>query len=90
MGGDLANFLPIILIFLVMYFMILRPQMKKQKELEKMRKNVKSGDQIVTNGGVYGKVTSVDEETKTIKVKIDTGTTIKLDVAAISTVITEK
>ena len=90
MGGDLTGFIPIILIFGLMYFMILRPQMKKQKELEKMRNDVKSGDQVVTNGGIYGKVTAVDDESKTIKVKIDSSTTVKIDKSAISTVLVDK
>jgi preprotein translocase subunit YajC len=90
MGGDLTGFIPIILIFGIMYFLILRPQVKKQKELDKMRTNIKSGDQIVTNGGIHGKVSAVDEETKTVKVKIDSGTSIKLDKSAISNVIVEK
>ena len=74
MGGGFADFLPIILIFLIMWFLILRPQMKKQKEQEKMRGNLKSSDQVVTNGGIHGKVASVDTDTKTIKIKVDSGT----------------
>ena len=70
--------------------MILRPQMKKQKELEKMRNEVKSGDQVVTTGGIHGKITSVDDESKTVKVKIDSSTSVKLDKSAISHVITDK
>ena len=90
MGGGFADFLPIILIFLIMWFLILRPQMKKQKEQEKMRGNLKSGDQVVTNGGIHGKVASVDTDTKTIKIKVDSGTSLKLDINAVSAVIKDK
>ena len=55
-GGDWTSFLPLILIVVVFYFFMIRPQMKRQKELKNFRESLKKGDKIVTTGGIYGKV----------------------------------
>jgi len=61
-GADsLVAFLPMILIFAVFYFLMIRPQQKKAKEHKAMLENLKKGDAIITNGGLYGKVTSVSD-----------------------------
>ena len=62
LGGTLVAFLPIILMFVVMYFIMIRPQRKKQKEEEKMRNNIQIGDEILTIGGFYGRVVSIKED----------------------------
>ena len=59
--GMLIQFLPIILIFVIMYFLILRPQRMKARHHQEMVANVRRGDTIVTNGGLIGKVAKVDE-----------------------------
>jgi preprotein translocase subunit YajC len=64
-GGDaglLTSLLPFVLIFVIMYFLILRPQQKRAKQHQEMVKNVRRGDTVVTNGGVIGKVTKVIDE----------------------------
>ena len=63
-GGDnmLVSLLPFVLIFVIMYFLILRPQQKRAKAHQEMIKNVRRGDQIVTTGGLIGKVTKVTDE----------------------------
>lgn len=63
-GGDSMIFqlLPFALIFVIMYFLILRPQQKKAKTHQDMVKNVRRGDTVVTNGGLIGKVTKVIDE----------------------------
>jgi preprotein translocase subunit YajC len=61
-GGMLMSLLPFVLIFVIMYFLILRPQQKRVKTHQEMVKNVRRGDTVVTNGGLIGKVTKVIDE----------------------------
>ena len=82
----LVQFMPFIIIFLIMYFLMIRPQQKKQKDLEKLRSELKSGDPIVTSGGIHGKVASIDDTTKTVKIKIDGNTSMKVERNSIVTV----
>ena len=60
-AGIVEMLLPFVLIFVIMYFLILRPQRQQQKRREEMLKAVRRGDTVVTNGGIVGKVTKVDE-----------------------------
>lgn len=61
------SFLPLILIIVVFYFFFIRPQMKKSKEQRKFREELKKGDNIITLGGIHGKVLQIDETTVTIE-----------------------
>jgi len=61
-GGMLMSLLPFVLIFVIMYFLILRPQQKRVKQHQEMVKNVRRGDTVVTNGGLVGKVTKVIDD----------------------------
>ena len=61
-GGMLMSLLPFVLIFVIMYFLILRPQQKRVKMHQEMVKNVRRGDTVVTNGGLIGKVTKVIDD----------------------------
>jgi preprotein translocase subunit YajC len=64
-GGDsgmLMSLLPFALIFVIMYFLILRPQQKRVKQHQEMVKNVRRGDTVITNGGLIGKVTKVIDD----------------------------
>src|SRR5476651_2810001 len=61
-GGILMSLLPFILIFVIMYFLILRPQQKRVKTHAEMVKNMRRGDTVVTNGGLVGKITKVIDE----------------------------
>jgi preprotein translocase subunit YajC len=70
-----------LLVFVIMYFFMIRPQAKKQKELKKLRENLKPGDKVVTLGGVHGKVLEISESTVLISSE---GTKIRFDKAAIS------
>lgn len=67
-GNPLMSLLPLILIIVVFYFFMIRPQMKKQKELRNFRSSIKKGDKIVTTGGIYGKIIDVTDNTVTIEV----------------------
>ncbi|MGN1030911.1 MAG: preprotein translocase subunit YajC [Butyricicoccaceae bacterium] len=65
--ADYASFLPLILLIVLFYFMLIRPQRKKDKEDKAMRDALKVGDTICTIGGIIGKVTSITEDTVTIE-----------------------
>jgi preprotein translocase subunit YajC len=61
-GGMLTSLLPFVLIFVIMYFLILRPQQKRVKLHQELVKNVRRGDTVITNGGLIGKVTKVIDD----------------------------
>jgi len=63
-GGGLEAFLPLILIFIVFYFLMIRPQQKRAKEHKAMLEAVRRGDNVVTSGGIIGKVTKVDSDSE--------------------------
>jgi preprotein translocase subunit YajC len=75
-ANPLISLLPIILVFVVFYFFMIRPQMKKQKELNNYRNALEKGDKIVTTGGIYGRVVEVKDNI----VIIDAGGDVKLKV----------
>jgi preprotein translocase subunit YajC len=77
-GGGLFLMLAIIVVF---YFFMIRPQMRKQKELKNYREALQKGDKIVTTGGIYGKITGISDNT--VDVEITHGVTIKIDKYAI-------
>ena len=79
--GGLGMFFPLILIIVVFYFFLIRPQMRKQKELKSYRDALQKGDKVVTNGGIYGKLTGISEHT--VDVEIASGVVIKVDKYAI-------
>ena len=61
-AGGFASFVPLILIFAIMYFLLIRPQQRKMKEHQKMVSELRKGDQVVTQGGIKGKVTKLGAE----------------------------
>jgi len=71
----------IILMIGVFYFFMIRPQMKKQKELKKFREGLKAGDKIVTIGGIHGKILEISENTVLIQSE---GTKLRIEKAAVS------
>ena len=75
-GGMLIQLLPFALIFVIMYFLILRPQQKRVKAHQEMVKNVRRGDTVITNGGLIGKVTKVVDDDQ-IEVEIADGVRIR-------------
>ena len=66
-----VNFLPMILIFVVFWFMLIRPQRKKDKQVKEMLNNLKAGDRICTIGGIYGTITGIKDDTITLSVGKD-------------------
>ena len=67
-GGNMTSLLPLILMFVVFYFLLIRPQQKKMKDHQAMLKNLKRGDQIISNGGLVGKITGLTEKMVTLEV----------------------
>ena len=63
----LATFIPLILMFVVFYFLLIRPQKKRDKEVQKMRENIEVADEIVTIGGIIGRIVSIKDETVVIE-----------------------
>lgn len=70
--GNLTTFLPLILMFVVMYFLMIRPQQKRQKELKAMMDALTKGDEVVTIGGMLGRVTKVNDTYVTIEIAPNT------------------
>jgi len=75
-SNPLVTFLPLVLVFVVFYFFMIRPQMKKQKEMNNYRTSLKRGDKVVTTGGLYGRVYEVKDN----YILLDVGGDIKLKV----------
>ena len=61
-GSGFAQFIPLILIFVIFYFFLIRPQQKRVKEHKEMVKNLKRGDEVITSGGIIGKVDRIFED----------------------------
>jgi preprotein translocase subunit YajC len=82
-ANPLMSFLPLLLIIVVFYFFMIRPQMKRQKEVRKFRESLAKGDKVVTTGGIYGKIVEVKETViileiaKDVEIKVDKNGIIK-------------
>lgn len=76
-SNDLMSFLPLIVIFVLFYFMIIRPQMKAAKEQRAMIAALQKGDEVVTSGGIVGKVAKVAEAFVTIEIAANTEITVQ-------------
>jgi len=85
-GGLLFQIVPFILIFVVIYFLILRPQQKRAKEHREMVASVRRGDQVVMSGGLMGKVTKVTDDAEDIEIEISKGVKVKVVRSMISDV----
>lgn len=81
-GGLFGAMVPLILIFVIFYFLLILPQRKRQKEHEQMIKNLKKGDKIITNGGIYGTVTRVKKNY--VEVEVANQVILKIQRSAIS------
>jgi preprotein translocase subunit YajC len=80
--GSLMSFLPIVLMFVVLYFLMIRPQMKRQKEQKAMIDALAKGDEVITAGGILGKVTKVTDAYVTVEVS--DGTEIVMQKASVT------
>ncbi len=75
-SNPLMSFLPLILIVVVFYFFMIRPQMKRQKEVRKFRESLSKGDKVVTTGGIYGKIVEVKETVIVLEIAKDVQITV--------------
>ncbi|MBR5034990.1 MAG: preprotein translocase subunit YajC [Bacteroidales bacterium] len=80
-GGNWSFLIMIVLLFVVMWLFMIRPQQKKQKEMEKFRSELKKGDKVVTIGGIYGTVNEIAD--KTVDIEISKGVSIRVDKASL-------
>ncbi len=78
-GGNMSFLLMMVIIFAIMWFFMIRPQQKKQKEIQNFRNSITKGQRIVTAGGIYGTVKDIDEANNTLKVEIANGISITVD-----------
>ena len=87
--GDIGQFLPLILIFLVAYLFMIRPQMKRQKDEKRFAQALKKGDKIVTKSGLYGKVVDLNDKDSSCIIETMAGR-LKFDRSAISMEMSKK
>lgn len=79
-GGGMTSFLVMMVaIFAIMYFFMIRPQQKRQKEIQNFQNSLAEGTEVITGGGIYGTVKKIDLATGIIEVKIADGVVIKVD-----------
>ena len=67
-AGGFSSLVPIILMFVIFYFLLIRPQQKKTKEHREMVNHLKKGDRVITSGGLHGRITAVSEATMTVEI----------------------
>ena len=89
-GNPLVAFLPFILIIVVMYFLMIRPQAKKQKEHRAMIDSLAKGDKIMTSGGIIGTIAGIRDKDNILLVKISEGVKIELTRNSVAQVIDKK
>ena len=85
--GGIGFFVPFIFIFVIMYFVLFRPQKKRQEQQQKLIGNLKTGDRVVTNAGIHGLISNVKETT--VLVKVADNVKIEIDKSAITNVLKE-
>lgn len=87
-GGAFAQFLPLILIFAIMYFLLIRPQQKKVKQHQAMVEALRRGDQVVTQGGLIGKVAKVKDDNE-VEVELAEGVKVRVVKNTIASVLSK-
>jgi preprotein translocase subunit YajC len=87
--GDIGQFLPMILIFVVAYFFMIRPQMKRQKDEKKFSAELKRGDRVITKSGLHGKIVDLNNENSSCVLETMAGK-LKFDRSAISMEMSKK
>jgi preprotein translocase subunit YajC len=76
-GGDLMAFLPMVAIFVVFYFLLIRPQQKKAKEAKAMLDALQKGDEVITAGGILGKISKIGDQYVTVEIANNTEITVQ-------------
>ena len=87
-GGGMGMIIMLVVLFAIMYFFMIRPQNKKQKEIQKFRNELTVGQEVVTIGGVYGTIKSIDEVANTVTLEVATGVKIIFAKQAINPIAT--
>ena len=87
-SGGILGFLPFLLIFAVLYFLMIRPQAKRQKEQQNMLKDLKQGDEIVTIGGIHGTIAGIRDQDNTLIVKVSDSSKVTIDRSAVGRKVT--
>ena len=87
-GGGMGLIIMLVVLFAIMYFFMIRPQNKKQKEIQKFRNELTVGQEVVTIGGVYGTIKSIDEVANTVTLEVATGVKIIFAKEAINPIAT--
>lgn len=78
--GGMSSLIMIVLMIVIFYFFIIRPQSKRQKELDKARKAMKKGDKIMTAGGIYGTIVDITPENNQVTIEVWEGVKMKVDI----------
>lgn len=87
-GGGMSMIIMLVVLFAIMYFFMIRPQNKKQKEIQKFRNELTVGQEVITIGGVYGTIKSIDEVANTVTLEVATGVKIVFAREAINPIAT--
>ena len=82
-GGGMSMIIMMVAMFAIVYFFMIRPQNKKQKEIQKFRNSLQVGQEIITIGGIHGTIKSINEDDNTVMLEVATGTKIKFEKSAI-------
>jgi len=88
-GGGLLSFLPMVFIFVIFYFLLIAPMRKKQKKTQEMLSKLKKGDEVITGGGIYGRIAALDEERGFVVLQIADNVKVKVLRSAISALAVE-
>jgi preprotein translocase subunit YajC len=80
-GGNWTGIMMILMLVVIFYFFMIRPQQKKQKEVQKMRDSLKTGDRVVTSGGIYGKIKEIEDSA--FLIEIADGVRVKVEKASV-------
>ncbi len=83
-GSNMGGIIMMVAMFAILYFFFFRPQRKKQKEMQKFRSSLTVGQNVVTIGGIYGTVKSINEEANTVVIEVATGVKITVATSAIN------
>ena len=78
-GSGMSMIIMLLLMFVIMWFFMIRPQQKKQKEIQNFQNSLKSGDEVVTGGGLHGIVKRIDHEKNIVEVEIARGVVVTCD-----------
>ena len=89
-GSPLMNMLPFILMFVIMYFLLIRPQYKKQKEQKTMIETLKKGNRVVTNGGMHGTIVGMKEKEGILVLQVAKDVKVEVSRGSVSQVLEKK